>query len=122
MDSAALRKRIKARLAELGRGPIEAAVKAGLERSYISDFVSGKKRSIKIDAYPKVAAALDWSVRELTETTSVSEIGGDRPPQVSVPEYDIRAGAAFAGGLPSEEYAEDAHGNAVLVEGIRFSW
>ena len=122
MDSVTLRKRIKARLATLGRGAIEAAVKAGLERSYISDFVSGKKKTIKIDSYPKVAAALDWTVEELTEATNVRHITGDISAQVSVPEYDIRAGAAYGGGLPSEQYAEGADGVSVLVEGARLSW
>lgn len=122
MDSARLRRRIKARLEELGRGAVEAAERVGLERNYINDFLKEKKKSIKIDTYPKIAAALEWTVAELTATRDVVPPTGDQSTQVSVPEYDLRAGAAYGGGLVSEEYTTDETGGSVLVEGVRFAW
>jgi phage repressor protein C with HTH and peptisase S24 domain len=60
-----LRSRIRARLAELDRSPITAAQNVGLERTYIRDFVGGKKDSIRSDKYEQVARALDWTLRDL---------------------------------------------------------
>lgn len=58
--------RIENRLAELGRSPITAATKAGLERTYIRDFLIGRKKSIGTDRLEKVARGLDWTVSDLT--------------------------------------------------------
>jgi phage repressor protein C with HTH and peptisase S24 domain len=65
MNDEELRARVEARLLELDRSPITAANIGGLERSYIRDFVSGKKRSIKASAYSQVAAGLDWTLDDL---------------------------------------------------------
>lgn len=60
-----LQDRVRARLDELGRSPITAAANVGLERTYIRDFVGGKKASLRSDKYEKVAQALDWTVADL---------------------------------------------------------
>lgn len=46
------------RLEELRLGSIEAAVRAGLERTYIRDIVEGRKRSVKSSNLEKLANAL----------------------------------------------------------------
>lgn len=60
-----LRARMDRRLSELKLSPIQAAQRAGLERSYIRDFLNHKKASIRSDRYEQVAKALDWSVADL---------------------------------------------------------
>ncbi len=60
-----LRSRIQNRLLELGRSPITAAVSVGLERTYIRDYVNGRKDFIRLDKRALVAQALDWSVDQL---------------------------------------------------------
>lgn len=60
-----LKSRIRDRLAELDRSPITAAAKVGLERTYIRDFVGGKKASLRSDKYEQVAQALDWTIADL---------------------------------------------------------
>ncbi|MBR1206592.1 MULTISPECIES: S24 family peptidase [unclassified Bradyrhizobium] len=60
-----MRSRMAARLAELDRSPITAAANVGLERTYIRDFINGKKASIRSDKHEQVARALDWTVAEL---------------------------------------------------------
>lgn len=65
MTDQELTERIRSRLAELRRSPITAAVNAGLERTYLLDLLKGRKKSIKRDNYPKIAAALDWNVVQL---------------------------------------------------------
>ncbi|MCA1381272.1 S24 family peptidase [Bradyrhizobium sp. BRP23] len=66
MEKNELRQRIKARLAELGLSPIEAAKAIpGLERNYIRDFLEGKKQSFSAGKQPLVAAALQWTIPDL---------------------------------------------------------
>ncbi|UGA46640.1 helix-turn-helix transcriptional regulator [Bradyrhizobium quebecense] len=60
-----MRARMAARLAELDRSPITAAANVGLERTYIRDFINGKKASIRSDKHEQVARALDWTVADL---------------------------------------------------------
>jgi SOS-response transcriptional repressor LexA len=59
------------RLEELGLGPVEAATKAGLERTYIRDIVEGKKRSIRSDKIEGLARALQMDPAELGGGASV---------------------------------------------------
>lgn len=47
------------RLRELDLGPVEAATRAGIERTYIRDIVEGKKRSIRSDKIAGLARALE---------------------------------------------------------------
>jgi len=65
MENNELRQRIKDRLAQLKLGPVEAAAVAGLERTFLSDFLAGKKQSFSSAKQPLVAAALRWTVDEL---------------------------------------------------------
>lgn len=68
MTDNSLQERMRARLEELQRSPITAANNVGLERTYIRDFINGKKKTISIDKRELVARALDWSVAELFGT------------------------------------------------------
>ena len=82
MSDNELRTRIQNRLTELGRSPITAAVSVGLERTYIRDFVNGRKDSIRLDKRALVAQALDWSVDQLMNegargASRVSTVTGD---------------------------------------------
>ncbi len=46
------------RLKELGLGPVEAAVKAGIERTFVRDLVDGKKSTVTLKKIPDLAKAL----------------------------------------------------------------
>jgi hypothetical protein len=96
MSDNELRTRIQTRLTELGRSPITAAVGVGLERTYIRDFVNGRKDSIRLDKRAQVAQALDWSVDQLMNdgprTGSVA--GAQAPsPHPSIVSADLLVGA-----------------------------
>ncbi|MHC2462093.1 S24 family peptidase [Bradyrhizobium embrapense] len=84
-----MRSRMAARLAELDRSPITAAANVGLERTYIRDFVNGKKASIRSDKHEQVARALDWTVAELlgagAPTTRMPALGRSEPPNLFIP-------------------------------------
>ena len=71
MDNDQLRFRIRLRLLQLGRSPIDAATAVGLEPDFLSDFLSGKKPSLSKAWAPMVATALDWTVAELMADTPV---------------------------------------------------
>lgn len=126
MDDMQLRDRIRRRLRQLQIGPVEAATKVGLERSYISDFVREppKKNSIKREHYVKIAVALDWTVEQLLgeRHNALRATQSTEPPSsnVEVPEYDIRAGASYGGGLASEETVDE--GGDRTSEVLRASW
>lgn len=60
-----LRPRIETRLKQLGVSPITAASSVGLERTYIRDYLIGRKASIKLDKQDQVARALNWTIDEL---------------------------------------------------------
>ena len=46
------------RLKELDLGPVEAAVKAGIERTFLRDLVDGKKSTVTLKKMPDLARAL----------------------------------------------------------------
>ncbi|AYM13093.1 helix-turn-helix transcriptional regulator [Agrobacterium tumefaciens] len=46
------------RLKELDLGPVEAAVKAGIERTFLRDLVDGKKSAVTLKKMPDLAKAL----------------------------------------------------------------
>lgn len=56
---------IKDRLAELNRSIKAAETIGGLGRNYIYDLVIGKKTDIRSSGLPKLAKALDWSLKDL---------------------------------------------------------
>jgi hypothetical protein len=53
-----LKEIVEARLAELGLGPVEAAVQGGIERTFIRDIVEGKKKSVRANKIDELARAL----------------------------------------------------------------
>ncbi|MBA1141737.1 LexA family transcriptional regulator [Mesorhizobium neociceri] len=61
-----LQKIVVRRLDELGLGPVEAATKAGLERTYIRDIVQGKKLSVRTDKLESLARALQLDPGDLS--------------------------------------------------------
>lgn len=46
------------RLQQIGKGPVEAAVEAGLERTFIRDLIEGRKASVRTDKLADLARAL----------------------------------------------------------------
>ena len=60
------------RLRELGSDPFKAAEKVGLARTYIYEFLTGKKHGFGSGKLSKVAEALDWHVSELSLIVSDS--------------------------------------------------
>jgi len=125
MDDAQLRKRIRDRLKKLGRSPIEASNIGWLERSYLRDFVlePPRKRSIKREFYTGIAKGLDWSIDQLLgeDHSVINRTFAEEPePNIMVPELEIRAGAAYGGGLASEELVDEAGDGTSEV--VRASW
>lgn len=120
-----LRDRVKSRLAELGRSPIEAATTGGLERNYIDDLVKGDKESFSQKHLERVAKGLDWSISELLGYHDVKQGHRTRDERASapieVPEMDVRAGGAYAGGIGQEETVAEA-GNLVTRDAVRAHW
>jgi plasmid maintenance system antidote protein VapI len=53
-------------LDRLGRNPFEAARIGGLERTYVNDIVTGRKKTLRNDKIPKLAQALGLSTEEFT--------------------------------------------------------
>ena len=53
------------RLSELGLGAVEAATRAGLERTYIRDIVEGRKATVRANKIAALATALELSPEEL---------------------------------------------------------
>lgn len=50
---------VESRLEALGLGPVEAALRGGMERSFISDIMAGKKKAIQGANIGRLAHALD---------------------------------------------------------------
>jgi hypothetical protein len=115
-------KRVSRRLSQLHRSPIEAALKGGLERTFIRDLVKGRKVSVNQRSMPKVAAALDWTLAQLLGAEIINTREDYMPDGVDVPEIDIRAGAGYGGGLAQEEVVVDEQGNSVSTAAIRAKW
>lgn len=65
MTDEAFISRVRARVAELGDGPIALAEAGGLQRDFIADLLNGKKRSIHASSLVKLAKALRMTVDEL---------------------------------------------------------
>jgi hypothetical protein len=58
------------RLDEIGSNPFLAARRGGLPRTFVYEFLTGKKRSFRNESLAKFAEALDWTVSELTAILS----------------------------------------------------
>ena len=52
-------------LIELDRNPFEAAKIGDLPRTFLYEFLTGKKRSFRGESMTKFAKALNWTVNEL---------------------------------------------------------
>jgi hypothetical protein len=63
--------RVMARLRDLGLTPVSAAMKAGLERSFIHDLVEGRKKGVNGQNLNKLAVALNCNPLYLTGGASV---------------------------------------------------
>ncbi|MBR1193213.1 helix-turn-helix transcriptional regulator [Bradyrhizobium sp. AUGA SZCCT0160] len=113
-DSNILRERVRARLAELDRSPITAAVKVGLDRTYIRDFIEGKKASLRSDKNEQVARALDWTVVDLIGATGVSARPGASGPPVLGPPTSI-PGDQLVGARDFPIYAAAAGGEGFMI-------
>lgn len=62
-----LQRVVMERLRELDRDPFEAARLGGLERSFVNDILIGRKRSVRAENLERLARALDWDSRILTD-------------------------------------------------------
>lgn len=78
-----LKEIVTQRLEELGLGPVEAAVQAGIERSYIRDIVEGRKKSVRNDKIDGLARALklDASALSRNELIRIDPQDALRPSQ-----------------------------------------
>lgn len=65
-----LRQIIAQRLQALNIGAVEAATKVGLEKGYIRDFLSGRKKSFRNDKFVQLAKALELDIAELMEAST----------------------------------------------------
>ena len=99
--SESLKERVARRLDELELGAITAATSVGLERTYIRDIVTGKKKSVSTEKLPVLAQALRTTVEYLTFRTDNPEPRGGRLRVVSRPTVtestveDLSSGDAF---------------------------
>lgn len=59
------------RLEELNLGPVEAAVAAGLERTFIRDIVEDKKKSVRADKLAGLATALSLDAEGLARGVAI---------------------------------------------------
>lgn len=67
MDAKVLRERIEDRLIAVDKGPVTVSKAIEKGRDYLSDFLSGKKRSLGAAILPALAAELDCSVEFLMD-------------------------------------------------------
>lgn len=118
-----LNDRIRRRLREIERTPAEAARKGGLERNFFRDLLDGRKESVRESSLAKVAKGLDWTKDELLSGgVVVSDIVRSPDRSTLVPEIDVNAGAAYAGGFGEEENAPGAGNSTVSRDVIRAEW
>lgn len=76
-----LKEVVELRLKQLDLGAVEAATKAGIERTYIRDIVEGRKRSVRSDKLPDLARALKVNAEALSRGEILPT--NDEPPKVS---------------------------------------
>lgn len=88
--------RVAGRLKELNLSPITAALSVGLERTYLRDFVTGRKASISTNKLELVAKALDWTHEDLTRDpnqhdmfAAVPMIEVEKPPEFVIGDRDV---------------------------------
>ena len=90
-----LQKLVEEGLAARSIGAVAAAQAHGLERNFIRDILSGKKRSIRVDMIERLAAAIGKSVEEVAavSTRSATTIG---PSKAAGGAGALRSGGAAA--------------------------
>ena len=117
MSEDTLRNRIAARLDELGVSPITAALEVGLERTYIRDFVTGKKATLRSDKYPQVAAALKWTMADLIgqPARGILPVQPIQPVRSIDPTPQITPGDQLVGARDFPIYAAAQGGNGHLI-------
>ncbi len=74
--------RVQERLHALQLNPAETARKAGLARTFVSDLLNGKKRSVRHAALVSLARVLECDVDYLTEAQTTPRRSSSRLPQV----------------------------------------
>lgn len=67
MISMDLKEIVETRLDQLGLSPIEAATRHGVERTFLRDILTGRKKSVRSDKMPLVAKLLDLDVAALSK-------------------------------------------------------
>lgn len=119
-----MRARIRERLDALGINEYEAATRAGFQRSYLYEFLTGKKDSIRIQNLEKIAKALDTTV-EFLNGKAEAAIAGTSLPLSGICEHDAwRTSPAVPVGTvavpPDARYPIGAQ-TAWLVRGDHFA-
>lgn len=66
MDAPSMSDRVRERLDALSIGPITAAKKAGLERGFLNDLLTGRKKSVRGESLQRLADALECDPAYLT--------------------------------------------------------
>ncbi|MGR7993875.1 S24 family peptidase [Xanthobacter sp. ZOL 2024] len=112
----ALKEVAETRLAELNRNPFEAARIGELERNFLNDILTDKKRSVRGDNFAKLARALDLSVEDLTSRLH----GGATSPQLPSGKTkgfkpEIVPGSELVGAKDFPIYAAAAGGSGHLL-------
>lgn len=75
-----LKEIVSQRLDQLGVGAVEAATRAGIERTYIRDIVEGRKKSVRADKLAQLADALGLDPVALSQGRSVPIVDGNAEP------------------------------------------
>lgn len=118
MAKSFLVQRVERRLAEIGKGPVEAATAVeGLERNYIRDLLDGKKRSFSQSKIALVAKALQWTQAELiADPRRRSEPAGHSVPLVGYVAAGAEAHFLSAGELGEVDAPAGSADSTVAVE------
>jgi hypothetical protein len=82
------------RLTEIASNPFKAAREADLPRTFVYEFLTGKKRSFRGESLAKFANALNWTVSELAAIVSEN---GEAETAPRDPVGRLSAEAAFSG-------------------------
>ncbi len=63
-----IRRKLQKAMDDAGEGPVTAAIELDLERNYISDFLDGRKRSLKTEVTFALAERYSIPVKDLIVT------------------------------------------------------
>jgi SOS-response transcriptional repressor LexA len=113
MNQDELRTRIRNRLQEMQLSAITAATEVGLERTYIRDFVIGKKASLRLDKQDLVAKALGWTVGELMGLEPHRDL---KPSNLlAAREQDLIPGSMLVGARDFPIFASTQGGDGAMI-------